>query len=71
MFARQLNIRNEVNTVIKYSDFPKVQNDFKQNPVLHYFNETRKEYVLALPILDRIKNKQLVLIGYKLNKGLC
>eukprot|EP00347_Sterkiella_histriomuscorum_P002614 403367462 len=41
-----------------------------QDPNFHYFIQCNKDNVLALPALSKIQNKQLVLLGYPLNKGL-
>lgn len=71
VFARNISLRNEFNVVCKYSHKPMVSDSFSQNPMLQYFQNCSKENVLNLPILNRVTNKVLPLLGYKLNMGVC
>lgn len=71
VFARNVNLQNEFNTICKFAFNPKVEDDFQENPMLHYFVKSEKEKVVSLPVLGKIKNKVLPLIGYKMNEGLC
>ena len=38
---------------------------------MHYFNQSNKGMVAALPLLNRIQNNTLALVGYKMSRGLC
>ena len=50
---------------------PKLVENTQLNPLLRYYKECVKQGSVPLPILFKVRNKCLILQGYRLNTGLC
>ena len=70
-FARRVNLQSEFFTMAKFSQTPKVEMAFANNPMIHYLQSCNANQSLIMPILNRIAQKQLCLLHYKLNGGIC
>lgn len=57
--------------ICKNSTKPRQEYNIKMNYLLKYHNECKKQGIVPLPILFKVRNKRLVLKGYGLNEGLC
>jgi len=54
-----------------FKEHPKLGDAFPNDAKIRYFMECRDKLNLALPILEKINNKTLVLQNYTLSEGHC
>ena len=53
----------------KNADKPRLHNEM--NYLLKYYQECQKRGIVPLPVLFKVRDKKLILEGYRLNAGLC
>lgn len=70
-FAAELRDKKVYIDMCKNAGRPKMIAESRMNHMLKYHEECERRGALPLPILFKVRNKYLHLIGYGLNKGLC
>lgn len=70
-YAQEVRNKKLFFDLCKNADRPKMVENSKMNHLLKYHRDCIRENVMPLPILFKIRNRRLVLKGYRLNDGLC